>query len=156
MTDRELVEKTFIELGFTNENPSDLDAVTELLQIWKSNTKDVEYTPEQYALLNDPDVLDVLTKCKQYYEPKKTLSKADLRQILEDIATGTLKRKDYDFKNGIPVEVEPGFGERITAIKMLSEDAHDDTKDTIQFINDIGGTDYEEVVEDGSDTEENK
>lgn len=155
MTDRELVEKTFIELGFENENPDDLDAITELLQIWKKNVKDVEYTPEQYVLLNDSDVINVLNRCRQYYEPKKTLSKADLRQILEDIATGTLKRKDYDFKNGIPIEVEPGFGERITAIKMLQEGAEDDTKDTIQFINDIGGTEYEEVVDDGSDSEKN-
>ena len=65
MTPRELVEKTFIELGFANENPDDLDAVAELLEIWRTNKK-VEYTPEQYALLNDPDVIDVLNKCKRY------------------------------------------------------------------------------------------
>ncbi len=153
MTPRELVEKTFIELGFTDENPEDLDAVAELLEIWRTNKK-VEYTPEQYALLNDSDVIDVLNKCKTYYEPKKTLSKADLREILEDIATGRLTRHDYDFKNGCPVEIEPSFGERITAIKILSDDADDNKKDTIQFINDIGDTEYEEVVEDGSDTEE--
>lgn len=153
MTPRELVEKTFIELGFANENPDDLDAVTELLEIWRTNKK-VEYTPEQYALLNDQDIIDVLNKCKRYYEPKKTLSKADLREILEDIATGRLTRQDYDFKAGCPVTVEPSFGDRITAIKMLSDDASDNVKDTIQFINDIGDTNYEEVVEDGSDTEE--
>lgn len=153
MTPRELVEKTFIELGFTEENPSDLDAVAELLELWRTNSK-VEYTSEQYALLNDPDVLEVLNKCKKYYEQKRTLSKADLREILEDIATGRLTRKDYDFKNGCPVMVEPSFGDRITAIKMLSDDAHDNVKDTIQFINDIGDTDYEEVAEDGSDKEE--
>lgn len=153
MTPRELVEKTFIELGYTDENPDDLDAVAELLEIWRTNKK-VEYTSEQYALLNDSVVLDVLNKCKKYYEQKKTLSKADLREILEDIATGRLTRQDYDFKNGCPVTVEPSFGDRITAIKMLSDDATDNVKDTIQFINDIADEDYEGVTEDGSDKEE--
>ena len=137
MTPRELVEKTFIDLGFTNENPSDLDMVAELLEIWRTNQK-VEYTPEQYALLNDPDVIEVLNKCKRYYEPKRALSKVELRQILEDIATGTLKRQGYDYKNGCDTQEEPSFGERITAIKLLSDNANDNTKDTIQFINDIG------------------
>lgn len=153
MTPRELVEKTFIELGYTEENPDDLDAVTELLEIWRTNKK-VEYTPEQYALLNDQVVLDVLNKCKKYYEGKRILTKSDLREILQDIATGTLTRQDYDFKNGCPVTVEPSFGDRITAIKMLSDEASDNVKDTIQFINDIGDTDYEGVAEDGSDKEE--
>lgn len=157
MTPRELVEKTFIDLGFANENPSDLDMIAELLEIWRTNQK-VEYTAEQYVLLNDPDVLEVLTKCKQYYEPKKALSKADLRQILEDIATGSLKRKGYDYKSGLPTEEEPSFGERITAIKLLSDNANDNTKDTIQFINDIGFGELventEEVADNGSGTEE--
>lgn len=139
-TPRQLVEENFIELGFTDENPSDLDMVTELLQIWIDNTDDKEivYSPEQYILLNDPDVQTVLNRCKEYYEPKKHLSKGDLRSILEDIARGSLTRKDYDFKNGETIEIEPSFTERLQAIKMLKEEASDDNAaSSIQFINNI-------------------
>ena len=137
---RDLVEKMFAELGFTDENPDDLDAVTELLDIFMDNTDDREvvYTPEQYVLLNDPDVQNVLKRCQQYYEPKRHLTKGDLRQILEDIAKGKLTRQDWDFKNGCPVDIEPTFSERITAIKMLQEGADDENKvATVQFINNI-------------------
>lgn len=137
---RDLVEKTFIELGFTDENPEDLDAVTELLDIFMDNQddRDIVYTPEQYILLNDPDVQQVIKRCQAYYEPKRHLTKGDLRTILEDIARGKAKRWDYDFKNGSPVEIEPTFSERITAIKMLQEGADDENKTaTVQFINNI-------------------
>lgn len=137
---RDLVEKTFAELGFTDENPEDLDAVTELLDIFLDNPDDREiaYTPEQYILLNDPDVQQVIKQCQQYYEPKRHLTKGDLRSILEDIARGKLTRQDYDFKNGCPVDIEPTFSERITAIKMLQEGADDENKiATVQFINNI-------------------
>ena len=137
---RDLVEKMFVELGFTDENPDDLDAVTELLDIFLDNTDDREivYTPEQYILLNDPDVQNVIRRCQQYYEPKRHLTKGDLRTILEDIARGKLTRQDYDFKNGCPVDIEPTFSERITAIKMLQEGADDENKTaTVQFINNI-------------------
>lgn len=140
LTHRDLVEKTFVELGFTDENPEDLDAVTELLDIFLENKDDREiiYTPEQYILLNDPDVQQVIKRCQQYYEPKRHLTKGDLRQILEDIARGKATRQDYDFKNGCPVDIEPTFSERITAIKMLQEDADDENKTaTVQFINNI-------------------
>lgn len=140
LTHRELVEKTFIELGFTDENPDDLDAVTELLDIFMENKddRDIIYSPEQYILLNDPDVQNVLKRCQAYYEPKRHLTKGDLRQILEDIARGKATRQDYDFKNGCPVDIEPTFSERITAIKMLQEDADDENKTaTVQFINNI-------------------
>lgn len=85
---RQLVEKTFIDLGFPNENPSDLDMVAELLEIWRNRNfddddPDFEYTPEQYALLNDSDVISVLNRCREYYEPKRHLSKGDLRSLLE-------------------------------------------------------------------------
>ena len=141
LSPRELVENTFKELGFNNENPDDLDAVTELLKIWKSKEPEPEYTPEQYILLNDPDVVQVLNRCKQYYEPKRHLSKGDLRKLLEDIASGNLTRQDYDFKNGISVTIEPTFTERIQAIKMLQEVADDDNKQaTVQFINNIIST----------------
>lgn len=139
----ELVTRTFADLGFTNENPDDLQAVTDILEMWKSKDfddqdPDFEYTQEQYILLNDPDVMNVLNKCKQYYEPKRHLSKGDLRSILENIAMGKLTRQDYDFKNGAPVTIEPSFAERISAIKMLQEGADDDNKQaTVQFINNI-------------------
>ena len=89
-TPRELVEQTFIDLGFTDENPDDLDMVTDILQIWidQGNNSDAEiaYSPEQYILLNDPDVQQVLNTCREYYQPKKHLTKQDLQTILEDIA----------------------------------------------------------------------
>lgn len=144
---RQLVEDTFKELGFNNENPDDLDMVTELLNIWRNpdfddTDPDFEYTPEQYMLLNDPDVQNVLNKCKSYYEPKRHLSKGDLRTILEQIAQGKLTRQDYDFKNGSAITVEPSFQERIAAIKMLQESADDDNKAaTVQFVNNIITTD---------------
>ena len=50
-TPRQLVEEEFINLGFTNENPDDLDLVTELLEIWRDPNIDdasYNYTPEQY------------------------------------------------------------------------------------------------------------
>lgn len=143
LTPRELVEHTFIDLGFPNENPSDLDMVTELLEIWKNrdfsdDDPDFEYSPEQYVLLNDPDVVAVLNKCREYYEPKRHLSKGDLRTLLEGIAKGTVTRKDYDFKNGEEVTIEPTFSERIQAIKMLQEGAdNDNSAKTVQFINNI-------------------
>ena len=139
-TPRQLVEETFINMGFTDENPSDLDMVTELLDIWRENEddRDISYSAEQYILLNDPDVQQVLNKCKAYYEPKKHLSKTELRQILEDIARGKIKRQDYDFKNGEIIYIEPTFTERIQAVKMLTEGADDDTKvQAIQFVNNI-------------------
>lgn len=143
LSPRELVEKTFIQNGFPNENPDDLDAVTEILQIWielgTSNSDDIHYTPEQYVLLNDPDVIQVLNQCRQYYEPKRRLSNGELTRILEDIAAGRLTRQDWDFKNGEPVTIEPTFSERLTAIKLLKEQemsAHT-TQAAIQFVNNI-------------------
>lgn len=143
MSPRELVEKTFIQNGFPNENPDDLDAVTEILKIWielgTSNPDDIDYTAEQYVLLNDPDVIQVLNQCRQYYEPKRRLSNGELTQILEDIAAGRLTRQDWDFKNGEPITIEPTFSERLTAIKLLREQenqtAH--TQAAIQFVNNI-------------------
>lgn len=143
LTPRQLVEKTFVDLGFPNENPDDITLVTELLTIWKNrdftdDDPDFEYTPEQYVLLNDPDVVAVLNQCREYYEPKRHLSKGDLRSILEGIAKGTVTRKDYDFKNGEEVTIEPTFSERIQAIKMLQEGAdNDNSAKTVQFINNI-------------------
>lgn len=142
ITPRQLVEDTFKELGFTNENPDDLDLVTEILDIWRNpdfndSDPDFSYTQEQYILLNDPDVMNVLNRCMQYYEPKRHLTKGDLRQILEDIALGRTTRKDYDFKNGEQVDIEPTFAERIQAIKMLQEGADDKKASTVQFINNI-------------------
>ena len=159
MTNRELVEKFFIELGFENENPDDLDKIAELVDIWKDGREnDVDFTEEQLVLLNDTDVIAVLNRCKEYYEPKKKLTKGELRQILQDIATATIKRKGYDFKMGCPTEEEPSFGERMTAIKMLQSETEDDSRDMIQFIDDIGAlpldVDKTEVVEDGNNTEE--
>ena len=140
-TPRQLVEEEFINLGFTNENPADLDMVAELLDIWLNPDIDdasYSYSPEQYILLNDPDVITVLNHCKDYYEPKKHLSKGDLRSILEQIALGKLSRTDYDFKNHEYVSIEPSFTERIQAIKMLEENADsDNSASTVQFINNI-------------------
>ena len=143
LSPRQLVEQTFIQNGFPNENPDDLDAITEILKIWidlgTSNPDDVEYTPEQYILLNDPDVINVLNQCRSYYEPKRRLSDGELTSILEDIAAGRITRQDYDFKNGEVVTIEPTFGERLTAIKLLKErdnqNAH--TQAAIQFVNNI-------------------
>lgn len=143
LSPRQLVEQTFIQNGFPNENPDDLDAITEILQIWidlgVSNPDDYDYTPEQYILLNDPDVINVLNQCRQYYEPKRRLSSGELTSILEDIAAGRLTRQDYDFKNGTPVTVEPTFNERLTAIKLLrdQENSAQHTQAAIQFVNNI-------------------
>lgn len=138
----DLVKQTFIEMGFTDENPDDLKIVADILDMWKKSdfddTTDFEYTQDQYVLLNDPDVMNVLNKCRQYYEPKRHLTKGDLRTILEQIAQGKLTRQDWDFKNGEAVTIEPSFTERIQAIKMLQEGADDnDNKATIQFINNL-------------------
>lgn len=138
---RELVEEEFINLGFMHENPDDLDLVTELLEIWRNPDIDdssYPYTPEQHILLNDPDVITVLNKCKEYYEPKKHLSSGDLRTLLEKIATGDCNRKDYDFKNHTYVTVEPTFTDRIQAIKLLQNNIDDtDSGAIIQFVNNI-------------------
>ena len=144
----DLVKQTFIEMGFTDENPDDLQIVADILDMWKKSdfddTTDFEYTQDQYVLLNDPDVMNVLNKCRQYYEPKRHLTKGDLRTILEQIAQGKLTRQDWDFKNGEAVTIEPSFTERIQAIKILQENADDnDNKATIQFINNL-------VMPDGS------
>ena len=144
----DLVKQTFIEMGFTDENPDDLKIVADILDMWKKSdfddTTDFEYTQDQYVLLNDPDVMNVLNKCRQYYEPKRHLTKGDLRTILEQIAQGKLTRQDWDFKNGEAVTIEPSFTERIQAIKILQENADDnDNKATIQFINNL-------VMPDGS------
>jgi hypothetical protein len=149
LSPRELVENAFIDLGFCNENPDDLDAVTDLLNIWRDDNIDdstYEYSSEQYILLNDPDVIKVLNRCKEYYEPKRHLSKGDLRSILEDIAKGKITRRDYDFKNGEEVEIEPTFAERISAIKMLQENAdNDNSAATVQFINNIISADPTQI-----------
>lgn len=144
LSPRELVEKTFVDFGFPNENPDDLDAITELLEIWRNpniddTDPDFEYTQEQYILLNDPDVVRVLNACKEYYEPKRRLSKTQMITILEQIASGKLTRQDYDFKNGEPITMEPTFAERLTAIKMLREEANDNSSQqaTVQFVNNI-------------------
>ena len=142
LTTLELVSRTFVEMGFTDENPNDLEIVANILEMWKKSdfddTTDFEYSSEQYALLNDPDVMNVLNKCRQYYEPKRHLTKGDLRTLLEQIAMGKLTRQDWDFKNGEPVTIEPTFTDRIQAIKMLQENADDgDNKATIQFVNNL-------------------
>ena len=166
---RELVEKTFIDMGFTNENPRDLDLVNELLQKWLHrndptnasiyvqftpgiSTPD-DYTPEEWALLNDEDVQIVLNKCKEYYEPKEHLTDGDLRAILEQIALGTLTRQTYDFKSGSSITESPSFGERLTAIKMLQGQNPDDNRETVQFINNIGvnGTDITDPTQSPND-----
>lgn len=49
-----------------------------------------------------------------------------------------MTRKDYDFKNGVPVTLEPTFQERLQAIKLLRDTADDENKaSSIQFINNI-------------------
>lgn len=138
VTPRQLVQSTFEQLGFTNENPDDLDLVTKLLEYWRTNSIPETYSPEEYALLNDPDVQEVLTRCKEYYEPKTHLTHSDLMTILEDIALGKLKRTSYDFKSGEYVTEDPSFTDRIAAIRMLQPDSTQDDKDTVQFINNIG------------------
>ena len=150
---RQLVEKTFIDAGFTNENPRDLDLVNDLLQKWihrnDPNSSSYipfspgisspdDYTPEEWALLNDEDVQMVLQKCKEYYEPKEHLTASDLNSILEQIALGTLTRQTYDFKSGATITESPSFGERITAIKLLKGENPDDNAEKVQFINNIG------------------
>ena len=164
---RELVEKTFIDMGFTNENPRDLDLVNDLLQRWLHRNDSTtaytpftpgisspdDYTPEEWALLNDEDVQIVLNKCKEYYEPKEHLTSGDLKSILEQIALGTLTRQTYDFKSGLSITETPSFGERLTAIKMLQGQNPDDTAETVQFINNIGlnGTDLTDPTSDPND-----
>ena len=148
---RQLVEKMFIDLGFTDENPSDLDMVNDLLQMWLHRndanspygSDAPEYTAEQWALLNDEDVQIVLNRCKEYYEPKEHMTNTDLRLILEKIASGNITRQGYDYKNGATVYEQPTFGEMLQAIKLLQPQMSGDDKETVQFINNIGvnGTD---------------
>lgn len=134
----ELITQTFASMSFTNENPDDIRIIARLLQYWRTNTTPAEYSPEEYALLNDPDVQEVLTRCKEYYEPKQHLTASDLKSILEDIALGKLKRTSYDFKSGEYVTEDPSFTDRIAAIRMLQPDSTQDTAETVQFINNIG------------------
>ena len=98
----ELVKQTFIEMGFTDENPDDLKIVADILDMWKKSdfddTTDFEYTQDQYVLLNDPDVMNVLNKCRQYYEPKRHLTKGDLRTILEAIAQRAIDSSRLGFQ----------------------------------------------------------
>ena len=136
MTTRELVEKVFIDKGFTHENPNDLDLIADILQKWLDK-QDGPYSDEQYVLLSDSDVIDVLNACKLYYGPKDMLSNVEIKDILKQIATGQLTRRGYDYKNGQATIEEPSFGERLTALRMLKEDTPEDNKEMVQFINDI-------------------
>ena len=93
----DLVKQTFIEMGFTDENPDDLQIVADILDMWKQSdfddTTDFEYTQDQYVLLNDPDVMNVLNKCRQYYEPKRHLTKGDLRTIFAKIGISKMENQ---------------------------------------------------------------
>lgn len=109
----QLVTDKFAELGFTDENPEDLKLVAHLVELHLEdspllkNVSDLE--PALQTLLNDEDVIKVISLCMKYFEPKKHLSKNDLKTILEEIATGKLKRQGWDYKQSCPVEEEPSF-----------------------------------------------
>ena len=136
MTTLELVTYHFKQLGFENENPKDLEMVAQLHERWLKKDK-TELTRELYVLSQDPDVQEVLKRCRETDHPKRRLTKEDLQVILEQIAKGDITRRDYVGKDAIPVDVTPNFTERLNSVKLLMGEAENDGNEKIFFIDDI-------------------
>lgn len=136
MTTLEKVKYYFEELGFTDENPNDLELVAELHERWL-NKDDSELPKELWVLSQDPDVQEVLKRCRDTNEPQRRLSKLDLKILLERIAKGEVERKDYVGKDADMVWLTPNFNERLNAIKMLMAEADNEGQERIYFVDDI-------------------
>lgn len=136
MTTLELVKYHFEGLGFSNENPKDLELVAQLHERWLKKDK-TELTREQYILSQDPDVQEVLRKCRLTDNSKRRMTKTDLKIILEQIARGEITRTDYVGKDAIPVSVTPDFPERLNSIKILMGEVDTDNDEKIFFVDDI-------------------
>ena len=155
MTTLEKVKYYFEELGFTNENPHDLELVAELHERWlrKDNS---ELSKELFVLSQDPDVIAVLKRCRDTNEPQRRMTKVDLQILLEKIARGEVERKDYVGKDADLVYLTPNFSERLNAIKMLMVEAENEGDERIYFIDDIEAKYVEMREKEGgaNDTEE--
>lgn len=155
MTTLEKVKYYFEELGFTNENPHDLELVAELHERWlrKDNS---ELSKELFVLSQDPDVIEVLKRCRDTNEPQRRMTKVDLQILLEKIARGEVERKDYVGKDADLVYLTPNFSERLNAIKMLMVEAENEGDERIYFIDDIEAKYVEMMEKEGgaNDTEE--
>lgn len=136
MTTLELVTYHFNQLGFYDENPEDLKNVALLHEKWL-NKDNSELSKDLYVLSQDPDVQEVLRRCRLTDNPKRRLTKTDLQVLLEEIARGEVTRKDYVGKDAIPVNLTPNFNERINAMKMLMGEAENEGEEKIFFVNDI-------------------
>ncbi len=136
MTTLELVTYHFRQLGFENENPEDLQMVADLHERWL-NKDQRELTEREYVISQDPDVQEVLRRCRLTDSPKRRLTKTDLQVLLEQIAKGEITRRDYVGKDAEPVQLTPNFAERINAIKMLMGEAENEGTEKIFFIDDI-------------------
>lgn len=136
MTTLELVTYHFKELGFENENPEDLQMVADLHERWLNKDKR-ELTEREYVISQDPDVKEVLRRCRLTDSPKRRLTKTDLQVLLEQIAKGEVTRRDYVGKDALPVELTPNFTERINAVKMLMGEADNEGAEKIFFVDDI-------------------
>lgn len=154
MTTLEKVKYYFEELGFTNENPHDLELVAELHERWLRKD-DSELPRDLWVLSQDPDVIEVLKRCRDINEPQRRLTKTDLRILLERIAKGEVERKDYVGKDADLVYLTPNFNERLNAIKMLMAEADNDGQERVYFIDDIEAKYLEMMEKEGgaSDTE---
>lgn len=145
MTTLEKVKYYFEELGFTNENPHDLELVAELHERWLRKD-DSELPKDLWVLSQDPDVIEVLKRCRNTNEPQRRLTKTDLKILLEKIAKGEVERKDYVGKDAELVYLTPNFNERLNAIKMLMAEAEGDGQERIYFVDDIEAK-YMEMAE---------
>lgn len=145
MTTLEKVKYYFEELGFTNENPHDLELVAELHERWLKKD-DSELPKDLWVLSQDPDVIEVLKRCRNTNEPQRRLTKTDLKILLEKIAKGEVERKDYVGKDADLVYLTPNFSERLNAIKMLMLEAEGDGQERIYFVDDIEAK-YMEMME---------
>jgi len=145
MSTLEKVKYYFEELGFTNENPHDLELVAELHERWLRKD-DSELPKDLWVLSQDPDVIEVLKRCRDTNEPQRRMTKTDLKVLLERIAKGEVERKDYVGKDADLVYLTPNFNERLNAIKMLMAEAENDGQERIYFVDDIEAK-YMEMME---------
>ena len=152
MTTLEKVKYYFEELGFTNENPHDLELVAELHERWLRKD-DSELPKDLWVLSQDPDVIEVLKRCRDTNEPQRRMTKTDLKVLLERIAKGEVERKDYVGKDADQVWLTPNFNERLTAIKILMLEADNDGQERVYFVDDIESKYLEMMEKEGGDSD---
>lgn len=148
MSTLEKVKYYFEELGFTNENPRDLELVAELHERWL-NKDNSELPKDLWVLSQDPDVIEVLSRCRETNEPQRRMTKVDLQILLEKIAKGEVERKDYVGKDADQVWLTPNFSERLNAIKMLMAEAENEGSERIYFVDDIESKYWEMMEKEG-------